>query len=364
MKFLEDFCLTERPHYRKVNHVNFSSAIAAALIESEGCDNQSRAWRKQMMLKSVFSGLALAAVIASATTASAAEWPERPVTIVVNYGAGGGVDITARALGKAVESTLGVPVIVENRVGAQGTTGVGYVATAPADGNTIAVVPTGALAIAPYMVDTRYKIEDFDYLGAFGRFRSGIVVSSDSPVKTVDDLVALAKKKTVVYGAGSAPNNLPLSFLGKKTGAKFKWIPYPSAAESVTALLGGQVDAIVQGPESVMEFIKAGKLRLVASTSPVRWHELPETPSLVDLGYDISVDAWFGLAVPKGVPQDRVEKLSNAFADAMRTDEVKQRLVGLFMLPEAMSGPDYKAFLDKQYAFMGPVLREAGLSKK
>jgi tripartite-type tricarboxylate transporter receptor subunit TctC len=293
-----------------------------------------------------------------------AEFPEREVTLVVNYGAGGVTDVTIRALASEAAKHLKVPVQVVNRPGGQGTTGPTFIAAQRPDGYTIGVTSFAPMAISPHMMEVSYTIDDFAYVGGFGRFRYGIAVSADSAIKSIEELIAAAKTRRVTYSASGPPNNLALMELGKKQGVKFQFVPFPSGAESVTAALGGHVDAVVQTPTEMLQLIEGGKLRLLASASPVRWGEKPDVPTLIDLGYGVSIDSWVGLAGPKGIEPARLAVLQKAFAEAARSPEVAKSFETLGMSLVNMTGDEYRAFLKKGFEQMASALAEAGLAKK
>ncbi|MBP0437716.1 tripartite tricarboxylate transporter substrate binding protein [Tianweitania sediminis] len=318
------------------------------------------------MFRRTFVGAAFAIVAAAAfaVPAGAQEWPDREITLIVNYGAGGVTDVTVRALASEASKILNVPIQVVNRPGGQGTAGPTYLAAQKPDGYTIGVTSFAPLAINPHMMDVSYKIDDFDYLGGFGRFRYGIAVAANSDITSMEELIAAAKARRVTFSASGPPNNLALSKLGKSLGAQFQFVPFPSGAESVTAALGGHVDAVVQTPTEMLALIEAGKLRVLASASPVRWTEKPDVPTLIDLGYDVSIDSWVGLAGPSGIDPARLEVLRKAFADAAKSPEVAAAFQKLGMSADYMSGADYKAFLEKGTEAIKLDLIEAGLIKK
>jgi tripartite-type tricarboxylate transporter receptor subunit TctC len=314
--------------------------------------------------RAVLGAAGAAGLLIAGWPAAAQTWPDREITLVVNYGAGGVTDVTVRALAAEAAKVLNVPIQIVNRAGGQGTTGPTFVAAQKPDGHTIGVTSFAPMAISPHMMDVSYKIDDFAYVGGFGRFRYGIAVAATSPIKSVEDLVSEAKTRRVTFSASGPPNNLALSKLGKKLGVRFQFVPFPSGAESVTAALGGHVDAVVQTPTEMLALMEAGKLRGLASASPVRWTEKPDMPTLVDLGYGVSIDSWVGLAGPKGIDPARLEVLQKAFAQAAKSPEVAKSFEQLGMSPAYMSASEYKAFLEKGLAEMGNELTEAGLAKK
>lgn len=310
----------------------------------------------------VLVAAAAAALISGQALANA--WPEREVTLIVNYGAGGTTDVASRALAKAIEPQLGKAVIVENKAGAQGTLGPAYVARQRPDGYTVGVVTYSTIAITPHLMNVPYTVANFDFVAGFGRFRYGVVVRSESPFHSLADLVSAAKAgRGIFFGAPSAPNNLAMFELGRKTGAKFEQVSYKSGAETVIALLSGQVEVIVQNPLDVLPHIKAGKMRLLASASPVRWPEMPHVPTLKEAGYDIEIDSWLGLAVPKGTPRPAVDALQTAIQAAMKSPELMQHFANLGVDPVSMSGGEYLDLLIKGYEQMGKAIKEANLQK-
>jgi tripartite-type tricarboxylate transporter receptor subunit TctC len=306
-------------------------------------------------------GAALAATCASA---SAQNFPAKEVTLVVNYGAGGNTDVAARAVARGMEKSLEKPVVVQNRAGAMGTLGPSFVAKQRPDGYTIGMVTYSTIAITPHLLNVDYTVKDFEFLAGVGRYRYGVAVRADSPYKNIADLVQAAKTgKGIFFGAPSAPNNLALLELGRKTGGKFEQVSYKSGSETVNALLGGQVEVIVQNPSDVLSFIKAGKVRLLASASPVRWPELPDVQTMKEQGFDVEIDSWLGLAAPKGTPKAAVDKLQASMLQAMNTEEVKQQFVNAGVDPTALSGKEYNDLLVKGYETMGAAIKAANLPK-
>ncbi|MCK8784417.1 tripartite tricarboxylate transporter substrate binding protein [Roseomonas sp. NAR14] len=293
---------------------------------------------------------------AAAPPVRAEAWPERELILTVNYGAGGNTDAASRELAREMSSRLGRPMVVVNRPGALGTLGPAYVAQQKPDGYNVAVATYASMAIAPHMVSVSYGLDDFAFVGAFGRYRYGIVVRADSPYRTIQDLVAAARRGSVFFGAPSPPNNLALFELGRRTGARFEQATYRSGSEAVVALLGGQVEVIVQNPSDVLSQIESGKLRLLASASPVRWPEHPAVPTLREAGYDVAIDSWLGLAVPKGTPPAVVERLQAALQAATATPALRDAFGRLGVDPATMTGEEYRAMLVRDHAAMREAL--------
>ncbi|KAA2213575.1 Bug family tripartite tricarboxylate transporter substrate binding protein [Teichococcus oryzae] len=286
--------------------------------------------------------VALAASLALVGGSAWAAWPEREVQMVVNYGAGGNTDVASRELARAMAAELGKPVVVTNRPGALGTLAPAWLTSQQPDGYTLGVVTYSAVAITPLLMKVPYKTDDFTYVGAFGRYRYGVVVKASSPYRTLQDLVEAGKRKPVFFGAPSAPNNLAMFDLARVSGAKFEQVSYKSGNDTVVALLSGQVEVIVQNPSDVMAQIEAGELRILASASPVRWPEFPDVPTMKEAGYDVEIDSWLGLAVPKGTPQDVVARLEGAMIAASRNPAMVQAFKRIGVDPAGIPGAQYR----------------------
>ena len=316
------------------------------------------------MFKKIQLAVAACALLTAAGVAMAQGFPEREVTLIVNYGAGGNTDVASRALAQGMEGPLGKPIIVQNKPGALGTVAPAFLAKQKPDGYQVGVVTYATVAIMPHLMSLPYTINDFEFVAGFGRFRYGVAVRADSPYRTLKDLVEASKKgKGIFFGAPSAPNNLAMFELGRVTGGKFEQISYKSGTETVTALLGGQVEVIVQNPSDILPHIESGKLRLLASASPMRWNEHPNVPTMKEQGFDVEIDSWMGLAVPKGTPRVVVDKLQAATLASVKNPEVAKRLSSLGVDPSALTGKQYQEILQAGNVQMGKAIKAANLPR-
>lgn len=295
-------------------------------------------------------------------SAAHAAYPEKEIRLYVGYGAGGVGDVSARLLAKVMEKELKVPIVVMNRAGAQATLNPAQLARQEGDGYNVGVLTFAPLAIVPHMQPVPYTTRDFTYAGAFGRFQYGLAVRADSPYKTVADLVAAGKKgKSVFFGAPGAPNNIAMYELGKKTGARFEQVLYKSGSETVMALVAGQVEAIIQTPSEIVPHVTSGKLRLLASVSPARWPDRPELPTMREAGFDVQIESWMGLAVPKSTPPEIVQRLQAALLESMRDKELIQAYHRMGIDPVVKTGPEYARMVEEGYVQMGKAMKELGL---
>ena len=309
-----------------------------------------------------FAALLGCAVLTSPVVAQS--FPAHEVNMIVNYGAGGTTDVATRALAQTMEKILGKSIVVQNKPGALGTLTPAYIARQKPDGYQVGVVTYSTVAIMPHLMDLTYTMKDFEFVAGFGRFRYGIAVNADSPYQTLDDLIAAAKEgKGLFFGTTSAPNNLAIFELTRLAGAKFEHISYKSGGEAVTALLSKNVQVIVQNPPDLLPHIKAGKLRMLASASPMRWPELPDVKTIKEQGLDIEIDSWLGLAVPKGTPAAIVKVLEDATLKSMSDPALSARMTQMGVDPASLSAKQYLEILEKGYIEMGRAIKAAKIPR-
>ena len=296
--------------------------------------------------------------------ARAATWPEREVTIIVQYGPGGSTDVSTRAIAAEMEKILGVPVQIVNRPGGQGTVGPQQVAAARPDGYTLGTTGLAGLAIAPHMLDVPYSADSFAFLPAFARYLYGIAVRAESPHRTLADLIAAARAKRTTFGATGAPNNIGMFDLARLTGARFQFVPFGSGAEAVTAAIGGHVEAVIQNPPEMLPALESGRLRLLASASAGRWKEFPEVPTLREQGHEVVVDSMIGFIGPRGIPEERRAVLARAILEAAQKPALAEILGRFGMVPSLMQAAEFETTVRQAHDRFGPQLREAGLARK
>ena len=313
---------------------------------------------------SAIGALSASAGLLPASAARAAAYPDREVTMVVNFGAGGVTDLMSRALARGMEAKLGKTVVVANRPGALGTLGPGYVAKQKPDGYTLATVSASATTITPHLMNVAFQPSELQFIAGYGINRYGIVVRADSPYKSVQDIVKAASgDKSMLFGSPSMPNSLLLFLLGKQTGAKFELVQYKSGPEAATALIGGQVELIVPNPPDVMAHIKSGRLRLLASASTARWPEFPDVPTLKESGYNVAYDAWVGLAAPAGTPADVIAKLQDAVEASVQDPKTRETYANVGAAAAFMPGAAYTEFLAKERAQMKQLIEDVGVKR-
>ena len=297
--------------------------------------------------------------------ALAAAWPERPITIVVPAAAGGTTDIAARVLAEKMGKDLGTSVVVENKGGGGGSIGTAQVARARPDGYTLLMGNIGPVAINFSLYkQLSYKESDLRGITNVISVPNILVVHADSPVRSVRELVELARTRRLnvsTSGVGQSPH-MSSEMFRQKAGIEVTLVPFPGAAPAVTALLGQQVDYMIDNLPSSMPHIRSGKFRALAITSATRSAQLPEVPTMTEAGVPMQVTAWFGLLDPTGTPDAMVERIQQSARRAMQTAEVRQRFADLGGVPGGETPAEYDAFIAQERKSWAQIVKAAGLS--
>jgi tripartite-type tricarboxylate transporter receptor subunit TctC len=287
-------------------------------------------------------GLAAASLLPGVATAQA--WPSKPVTLVVGYAAGGGVDQIARIVAEKLPALIGQPVVVENRPSVGAVVGSAYVAKAKPDGYTLMMGAPGPVIFNHALGgNLPYGPNDFTPISWVSNSPLVLLVNASNPAKTVQELAAQARANPdkANYAASSASFQLITELFNRRIGAKFTHIPYKGANESVMAVMTGDVTMALAdaGPASVG--LQSGKVRALAVTTGERLKQLPQVPTLSELGIDLKVSLWIGLLAPAGTPADIVKKLEEAVATIVAMPDVRAKLEAKAVLPQATSSQDF-----------------------
>lgn len=298
----------------------------------------------------------------------AAGYPDRAVTIVVPFPAGGTTDILARQLGNALGNKWGVPVVIENKSGASGTIGSAYVARSAPDGYTLMVTathhvinPTLLKKTIPY--DTK---KAFTSLAMVASVPNVLVVNKNFEPKTVQQLIDLAKKKPGELNFGSAgiggANHLSGELFAHMAGIKLTHIPYRGAAPSLTDLLAGQIPMMFDSVPGVIAHIKSGDLRALGVTSVERVPQLPDVPTIAEAGVKgFEAIAMFGLYGPAGMPDDIVAAISRDVSQVLAAPDLKKKFAELGATPGHMSQPEFAKYVDNEIDKWGAVIEAADI---
>jgi tripartite-type tricarboxylate transporter receptor subunit TctC len=317
--------------------------------------------------------LALIGVVAAIATHSApasAEdaWPSKPVSMVVPFPPGGVADIVGRPVADAMTRTLGVPVVVENKPGAGGGIGMGYVAKAKPDGYTI-LMALSSISILPEADKVigrspMYQLNQFVPIARFTADPTVLAVRTDSPWKTLAEFVADARRRPGAINYGSSGNygtmHVPMEMFAGSAGIKLLHVPYTGAGPAVVALLGGSIDAVASGPSTVIQHVKAGKLRVLASWGDKRLASLPDVPTLSESGYPVVFFQWSALFAPAGTPAAALAKLRDAAHVAAQDPKFVAAMATVETPVQYLDAPDLARFWEGDSQKLGDAVRAIG----
>ena len=281
---------------------------------------------------------AVAAALALTTfagTALAQPYPNRPIKIMQGFAPGGNADTIARVIGVELTKSLGQPIVVEARVGAGGNLASDAVAKSPPDGYTLVLLTGGHTASgALYKTLPFDPAESFEMISTISQFPFLFTVRSDSPYQNLRALIdaAKAKPESVAYGTAGigSTHHLTGALLASMANAPFLHVPYKGDAAAITSLLGGDIPLVVATPTVAVAQVKAGKLKVVATSSGTRWSGMPDVPTASEAGVPgFDVRSWIGLAAPAGTPKPLIERLQAEVQKAIALPEVRARLEAL-----------------------------------
>lgn len=276
------------------------------------------------------------------------EFPTKDITLIVQAAAGGGSDLSSRALATALEPILGVSIVVENRPGASGSTAMLHVKDQPADGYTIGFGPVEIAMLGSMNYDVHPS--DYDMLGQIMLGPGVLSVPADSPYNTLEEFVEAAQgqEMTVANSGAGSIWELAGASLADETGAQIKPVPFDGGAPAVAAVLGGQVDAAASGVNEVKQNLADGKLKVLAIFHSERHPEIPDVPTAAEQGYDIEIGGWGGIYAPKGLPEDVHEKLESAIAEAVEQDSYQEIITGSGNLVVYRDSAEFTEFAESE----------------
>ena len=300
--------------------------------------------------------------------ARAAEWPERPLTLVVPFPAGGSSDVVARIYADTLKDILGKPLIIENRAGANGNIGSAAVARSAADGYTLLLSGNGQNAMnhslyarVPY--DSR---KDFVHISQLASISNALLVSADSEFKSLSDFLTAAKGASpLTYGSpgvGSS-GHLAMAMLQRAAGVNLQHVPYRGAAPLMTDLLGKHIPIGILNSDNPLSHVRDGKMRILAVTGAERSPLYPDTATVADQGFPgFLAIGWMGLSAPAGTPKDIVMRLHAGIVRAAASAEVQRRLTSVGYVPKVSTPDEYAAFVATEIDKWARVVKDAGIS--
>ena len=297
-----------------------------------------------------------------------APWPAKSITMIVPFPPGGLADLVARPVAEAMSRDLGQPVVVENRAGAGGGIGMAAAAKAKPDGYTI-LMALSSLTVLPEADvvlgrPAMFALADLRPIARFTADPTVLAVRADAPWKTVQQFVDDAKKRPGAINYGSSGNygtmHVPMEILAQNAGIKMTHIPFTGAGPAVVALLGGQIDAVSSGPATVLQQVKAGKLRVLAHWGNNALGVMPDVPSLKDSGYAAEYAQWSGLFIPKDTPEPVAQRLRAAARAAAQDSKVKDVILGAGSPVLYQDSPDFESYVQADARRMAGVVKQIG----
>lgn len=312
---------------------------------------------------------ATCAMFAAAIPAPApAQIGEQPIRIIYPFTPGGSGDALARLIAEKMRVELNRPVIVDNRTGAGGRLGVQAVKNAAPDGSTLLMVPIAPVAVYQ-LVYKNLEYDPFTDLAPVSQvvtFDFGIAVGPKAPAKTLKELVAWAKAnpKEANYGtpaAGTLPHFLGALF-GEKAGLDFRHIAYKGSAAAMTDVVSGQIPVVVTTTADMLEMHKGGRVRVLATSDAQRSQFLPDIPTFKEAGYDLQATGWYAFFAPAKTPPDVIARFNKAIVAAVKSPDVRERLLGFGLVPTGTSAAELAAIMKRDSAFWGPAVKASGFT--
>ncbi len=312
-------------------------------------------------MKRILFVLVVVLAFIAAIPVQAAGFPEKEIQIIIPWAPGGATDLVFRALAASTEKYLGQAVVIVNKAGGGGA--VGYVEgmKAKPDGYTLVTAVT-PLTILPHQVKTAFTYKDFEPIINVVQDPAMFLVRSDAPWKDVKEFLDQAKKNPGMIsvgnsGAGGGVHLIALAF-EKATGVKFNHIPFSGGGPSVTALLGGHINAVSVSPPEGISQVQAGKLRIMALFSETRFDMFPNIPTCKEQGVNFAMGQWRGLAAPKGTPPAVIQKLHDAFKKGMEDAGFKKNAKDMAVNLEYMSSSELGKTMAADHEFYGKLVKE------
>ena len=312
----------------------------------------------------LISAVTLSAVCGVASDIHAQAYPSRPIKLIVPYAPGGNTDIVARIFGQKLGERIGQPVVFDNRGGATGTLGVGVAAKSPADGYTIVIGDLGSMVIANHAIPNRPydPVKDFAPIGLVTGVSIVVTVTPKSPYAGFEDLLARARAQPgkVTYGTSGigSPSHMAMELVQSMTKASFLHVPFKGGAQAVTALIGEQIDFLVDG--AAFGQVKGGRLKAVAVTGP-RLPALPDTPGIGETVKGFEFTNWWGFLAPAGTPAEAINRLNEEFKQIAVLPEIRERLSGLGLAARSGTPQQFADHLKSETEKIGRIVKDANI---
>jgi tripartite-type tricarboxylate transporter receptor subunit TctC len=307
-------------------------------------------------------------LLAFAQPASAQSWPSRQITIVVPFPAGALSDAAARILQPRLSEALGQSVVIENKGGAGGVIGSTFVARSQPDGYTLLVTVNAPVVMAPALQKS-YPFDPLKALAGVSLLTEtylALAVRSDSPIRSVADVIRLAKERPLTFGSagvGSA-HQIAGALLSAKAGISLSHVPFQGGGPAVQALVGGHIDMSFATLPSLMALVKDGQLRLVALAETKRYAAMPDLPTINETVAGVETTAWVGMFAPAGTPKDILEKLAAILREALQMPDIRDKMLALGMVPVPKGPDEFDRMIADELKFWQAAVEIAKIEKQ
>ena len=316
-------------------------------------------------IKAALALFILAGGLVSAGPAAAQRYPNRAMRIVVPFAPGGGTDVMARIIAQKLNEAWGQPVVVDNRTGAGGLIGADVVAKSTPDGYTYLLGTTTTAINASLAVKPPYDMQrDLQPVAMLSFYPMAAVVQASSPVRSLQDLVALSHKQSLTAGSGGngTPQHLVLEMFKAATGAKILHVPYKGGSPALMALLGGQNDVVFSLWPECLPFVQSGKLRALAVTTQARLAQMPDLPTMAEAGFpSVQATGWQGVMVRTGTPKALVAKINAQVNASWPLPDMKSKVVDQGFIPVSMGVADSEKFVRADVERWAKVIRDGNI---
>jgi len=317
------------------------------------------------MFKTTLSSMLVGAVMTVAvSTPVFAEFPERPIQVIVPYSAGGSTDLSMRLLADSFKRSVpGSTMVVRNQPGGGGSIGVSATLHARPDGYTVGAGAQGPLSLLPPLGGTDYSLDDIEYIGMMSRSLQLMVACKDAPFSDFDSFISYSKSNATQIGnsgAGGA-NHISAEAFAKAAGIQVKSVPYQGASQARTACIGGHIDAMVASPAEALAQSQAGNMTPLFIMEEKRIDLFPDTPTAVEKGIDFTWSSWKGLIAPKGIPADTLKTLREAFAKSVADPEFQKKMTEMGEFVEYADAEALEKKVRSDNATAEAVLRDLGM---
>lgn len=319
-------------------------------------------------MATLMGSLVLSLVLPASASAQSAPYPNKSITMIVPFPPGGLADIVARPVAEAMSRELGQPVIIENKGGAGGGIGMGVAARSKPDGYTVLLALSSLTVIPEADVllgrNPMFLLGDLRPVARYTADPTVLAVRADAPWKTVKEFIEDARKRPGAINYGSSGNygtmHVPMEILAQTAGVKMTHVPFTGAAPAVVAMLGGQIDALATGPATVLQQVKAGKIKVLGHWGNGPLASMPDVSSLKDLGFNAEYAQWSGLFIPSGTPEPIAQRLRAAAKTAALDTRARDIIQNTGSPVQYLDSPDFEKYVQADARRMADVVKKIG----